>query len=37
MIQIQYAVKLYFLSDNEADLRWVTDFFGKLLFLCVDF
>ncbi|KAM0842824.1 hypothetical protein ACQ4PT_058109 [Festuca glaucescens] len=28
-IRIQYAIKLFFLSDNEADLRLVTDYYGK--------
>jgi hypothetical protein len=28
-IRIQYAIKLYFLGENEADLRLVTDFYSQ--------
>jgi hypothetical protein len=34
-IRIQYAIKMYFLSDNEADTSLVSDYYGKVLF--VDF
>jgi hypothetical protein len=28
-IRIQYAIKLYFFGENEADLRVVTDFYSQ--------